>query len=46
MIAKTDEVKLGQRGTCLKAGQTGDVLWMMDTGGWGYFYNSTLSLIS
>lgn len=47
MIPKMDEVmKLGQRGTWLKAGKTGDVLWMMDAGGCGYFYNSPLSLIS
>lgn len=38
MIPKIDEViKLGQRGTCLKTGKTGDVLWMMNAGGWGYF---------
>ena len=44
MIPKIDEVmKLGQRGTCLKAWKIGDVLWMMDAGrGGGYFYNSPL----
>lgn len=47
MMPKMDELmKLGQRGSCLKARKTGDVLWMMNARGWGYFYNSPLSLIS